>query len=598
VSLYDAARIEKTAYFRIAPLRQGRGSRRPHVIGFDTEAIGGQPVMLQLSEAGGVEAAEIVTLPDQPYACLNALMRWVTDHCTSRAEEHLVVGFNLMYEWTQLFGDLPPEVTASTEFMVDWFGDDGAVWRLDVWNHKRHAMTLLNRTSHVRVRVLDAAAFYPGSLDSVAKMVGVERKDPIDKTYLASLTRADLSDPVFRHYAAQDAVVTRLIGERIVAMHEEYDVATCMTAPQFASRVFRRHFLGEELALPGPELEQAGLFSYHGGKNGFYLRRPERLQAWNLDIVSAYPEAMRALPALEGSHWERTTTYRPGAHALWLARFTHHPCRFVGALTHGGQRLARGGSEVWLTGYELDAMRERDEARGLTVTDGWVMEGETNDGGMVSFVDRFFAEKQTAVGPQRATAKLLLNSLYGKYFQKQPVGDVGQLIADIDPDTADVRVWESVTNADSPYDYRAGGLYHPPVASLITGFVRARVHRLEHKYAAVATSTDGLFARQPPWTADVGTGLGKLTAEHGTLDIWRERLYEFMPEGPVARRKVALHGFRGSADDLREIPLTPGVYQYTGRHAVTLREAQQVLRGERYRAGQFATLAFTLDLTA
>jgi hypothetical protein len=81
------------------------------------------------------------------------------------------------------------------------------------------------------------------------------------------------------------------------------------------------------------------------------------------------------------------------------------------------------------------------------------------------------------------------------------------------------------------------------------------------------------------------------------LHIWRERLYEFLPPGPVERHKVALHGFRGSVEDLRTIPLTPGVYDYTARHAVTLRESQRLLRGDHYRAGQFATLDFKLDLT-
>jgi hypothetical protein len=593
VSLYDASRVEKPPYFRLAPLRQGRGGRTVHVVGFDTEAIGGEPVLLQLSEGGGWADATLIELPLRPRACLDAFMTWVTEHCASRQQEHIVVGFNLMYEWTQLFGDLPREVAVAHEFRLRWQGD-GEVWQLDVWNHKRHAMTLLGETSHVRVRVLDVAAFFPGSLRAVAKMLGIEDKADMDKETLAGLTRADLHDPTFRRYAAQDAVTTRQAGERVVAMHEEFDLQTCMTAPQFASRVFRRHFLGAEVPLAHPELEQAGLLSYHGGKNGFYLHRPTRVAAWNLDIVSAYPEAMRALPALETGHWERHDQYRPGLHALWLVRGLHHPCRFSGAQTHGGHHLPRGAQELWLTGYELDAMAERGEWTSLHTLDGWVLEGDTGGGGLAAYVDRFFAEKRNATGVQRVTAKLLLNALYGKFFQKVPVGTVDTIVGEIEGDN--LALWEPTTNPDQPYDYRAGGLYHPPVASLITGYVRARVHRLEHRYAAMATSTDGLFARSAPWVADVGTGLGQLTAEHGVLDIWRERLYEFQPPGPVTP-KFALHGFRGSLDDLKQIPLTPGIYQYTGRHAVTLREAQQTLRGERYRAGQFAALSFQLDLT-
>jgi hypothetical protein len=599
VSLYDAARIEKTKHFTISPLKQGRGPRQAHVVGFDTEAIRGQPVMLQISEAGGADAAEVIVLADRPNACLDALMTWITEHCQARNQEHIVVGFNLMYEWTQLFGDLPPEVTGDPEFNLLWAGEQGHQWHMNVWNHKRHALTMVDETSQRRVRMIDAAAFFPGGLKAVAKMVGVEDKDEIDKERFTTLTRADLSDPVFRHYAAQDAVVTRLIGERIVEMHEEFDLPTCMTAPQFASRVFRRHFLGSTLALAEPALEQAGLLSYHGGKNGFYLHRPTELKAWNLDIVSAYPQAMRALPALETGWWHQTSTYQPGAHALWHVRMRHHPCRFIGALTHGGQHLPSGWQTLWLTGYELDAMVEREEARQWTVLDGWVLEGDNEGGGLTAYVDRFFEMKRNATGASRLTAKLLLNSLYGKFFQKQPLGNVdNSLTCSMDSLTGDIQWWTPRHNEGQDYDYRAGGLYHPPIASLITGYVRGRVHRLEHAYAAVATSTDGLFARNPPWVGDLGDGLGKLTAEHGTLSIWRERLYDFSPLGPIDKHKVALHGFRGNPDALREIPLRPGVYTYDARHAVTLRESQQVLRGERYRPGAFAALSFTLDLTA
>jgi hypothetical protein len=437
VSNYDATRIEKPPYFRLAPLLQGRGDRPPHVVGFDTEASNGQPILMQFSEGGGPSAADLIEVPDRQYAGLDTFMHWVSDHCQSRKAEHVVVGFNLMYEWTQLFGDLPPELMGAKEFTVTWESAENKRWRLSVWNHKRHAMTLLSEESHVRVRVLDAHAYFPGSLRDVAKMVGVETKDDIDKEYLANLTRADLSDPVFRHYAAQDAVVTQLVGERIIEMHETYDLTTSMTAPQFASKVFRRSFLEAEVRLPEPPLEQAGLFSYHGGKNGFYLRKPTRTKAWNYDIVSAYPEAMRALPALEGSRFAQEDRYQAGAHALWLARFYHHPCTFVGAQDHGGHHLRPGMVEVWLTGYELDAMLDHDEAAGLEVLDGWVMYGEHEGGGLVRFVDTFFAKKQVDKGVERATDKLLLNSLYGKFFQKMPIGDVGNLEGVIDETTGE-----------------------------------------------------------------------------------------------------------------------------------------------------------------
>ncbi len=604
MSTYTAGRIEKPGYLHLAPLHQGRGTRPVQVIGFDTEAIGGRPVLLQFSEGGEWADADLRELQPEESA-LPKFVAWVDAHCQRRNTEYLIFGFNLSYEWTQLFGDLPPELMTENEFELTLEETEGRGqhWLLRVMNFRRYNMTMTAEETHVRVTVLDAHAFYPGRLADVAKLVGVEDKDEMDKEVLANLTRANLADPVFRKYAAQDAVTTRLIGERIVAMHETFDVRTCISAPHLAARVFRRQFLLSEVPLPGGELEQAGLWSYHGGKNGYYHRGPLATDAWNLDIVSAYPEAMRALPALEDSEWVRTTEHQGEEHALWQIRLDHKRCRYGGLFDHDGRRLTRGRHEVWVTGYELDAMLEYGEATRLDILDGWVMTGSNGEGaGLVRYVDRFFDEKRTSTGVTRVTAKLMLNSLYGKFFQKVPIGDVEVAEGSIS-EAGGTRIWKAQTVPEQEYDFRAGGLYHPPIASLITGFVRAKVHRLEHQHEAIATSTDGLFARHGPNPTLIGEGLGMLTAEHGHLDIWRERLYRFdeIPSGPVLKKdwkqKVALHGFRAGPDVLQQIPLEPGSYSYKASHAVTLRESQRMLSGARYRPGEFALLDFTLDLT-
>lgn len=594
VSNYLADRIDKPKYLRLTPLRQGRSSRPVVVVGWDTEASKGKPILFQFSTGGEWQDATLIDIPDRENAGVAEFVRWVDRNCRTRRTEYLIFGFNLQYEWTQLFGDLPSEISTLQEFSVVVEVDDCQRWKLNVMNFRRHAMIMTGEQTHVRVRVLDAGSFYPGSLASVAKMVGVEDKEDMDKAFLSNLTRATASDPAFRRYAAQDAVTTRLVGERVVAMHEEFDVTTCISAPQLASKVYRRQFLRAEILLPDKELEQAGLLSYHGGKNGYYHKGPLRTEAWNLDIVSAYPEAMRILPAVEGGRWNNTTKYREGVHGLWQVRLDHKPCRYGGLFDHDGRRLGRGTSEVWATSYELDVMLAYGEARRFDILAGFVLEPGEGES-LVTYVDRFFAEKRTTAGPARATAKLMLNSLYGKFFQKQPVGTVKGFEGEMDED-GNVRIWQVETDPNQQFDYRAGGLYHPPIASLITGFVRAKIHDLEHRQNAIATSTDGLFATKAPDPTLVGDGLGMLTADHGHLDIWRERLYQFgeVPSGPV--NKFALHGFRGKLRDLQEIPLEPGTYRYNASHPVTLREAQTTLRGVKYRPGEFAMLDFVLDL--
>ena len=593
MSLYDARRIDKPRYLKLGPLNTGRYDRAVHVMAFDTEAIGGRPVLLQVSAGGGWADAELFDLDDRPHACLRALMRWITRTCTSRKTEYLLFGMNLAYEWTQLFGDIPDRaILGAREFDLTVELDEQR-WHLDVTNFRRHYMTILRDDRHVRIKVLDVGSFYPGGLAAIAKMVGVEDKDEISKDFLANLTPERVRDPLFRKYAAQDAVTTRLAGERVLEMHETFDVQTCWTAPQLASRVFRRHFLDAVIPLPGEELEQAGLLSYHGGKNGYYHSGPVEADAWSLDIVSAYPQAMRALPTIEAGEWVSTRQYRPGLDALWLVRTDNKRCRYGGLFGHDGRRLPRGEHTVWTTSYELDMALAHDETNHYEVLDGFVLNAPSGEGSALTrFVDRFFAQKRTSTGSERATAKLMLNSLYGKFFQKVPVGDVEDVVAVMGP-TGSLDIVTPQTDLTLPYDYTAGGLYHPPIASLITGFVRARVHGLEHEYRAHATSTDGLFAEREPPRQEIGDQLGMLTADHGRLRIWRERLYAFgQPSGPV--EKYALHGWRAGIRELQEIPLESGVYAYQARHPMSLRES--TLREGRYRPGEFALLDFKLTL--
>jgi DNA polymerase family B len=604
VSRYEAHRIEKPRHFRIAPSTRGRGPRRLQVIGFDSEAENGRAFCLQFSVEGGPEAVHLLTVPERRHGALATLMRFVSTQCTSRSVEYVMFGWNLMYEWTQLFPDFDRAVVALSEFAVEAqltdAGQDAGTWTVTVFNDRRYAARFYHHETQRRVVLLDGMAFFKTGLAKAGKALGAGEKVDLDEDRKRRFNRADLDDPEFRRYACTDAWLTRVIGERIMDMHVEFDVPTCLTAPHFASQVFKRHFLTAEIPLPDPHVEQAGLAAYHGGKNGFYLPGPRRLpRVWAYDITSAYPEAMRQLPDPTRAPWRLTWGYRPGLHGLWRVAMDYAGCPYPGALTHDDRKLTPGRYEgLWVTSYELDAILARGEATLTGRTHGYHMRGPAG-GPLVAFVDRFFAQKAAAgEGPVREQAKLFLNSLYGKFFQKVELGVVGYV---------EWGTGELVETApDQPFDYRAGGLYHPPIAALITGYVRGRIHALEHKYESVMTSTDGFFGLRPPDPADMGPHLGGLTAQEGSLDIWRERLYVFDPAGGAAhcpgkpckehRPKAALHGFRGDLAALRAVPLAPGDHDYPGTVTVSLRTARNRVAGRAVRAGQFVDTTFTLHL--
>jgi hypothetical protein len=601
---YSAARILKPVYFAISRLRQGRGRRAVSVIGFDSEqdtkAV--EPMLFQFSKDGDESDVELVEIPHDGDP-LALFMSYVHRTCTNKHTEYVILGWNMQYEFTQLFGGLPSEITSEPEFVLDYTlnepGSESTSYTIRVANDKRYFVKIRNENTHRTITFADGMAFYVTSLDKAAAMLGLGRKL---KVLTKRFTRADLTSSTFLAYARQDAYLTRMIGENILELHDKYDVTTCLTAPQFASKVFRHHFLSGTVPPPDPDMEQAGLFAYHGGKNGFYLGGPASLaNVYAYDITSAYPEAMRQLPDVEKSEWHWTLGYEPGVAALWNIRAQYKSCRWRGLMEHGNRWHKTGEIAGWTTSYELDTALALGEIE-LLDAEGWVMRGEPG-GALVEYVDTFFDMKRKAKGALREAAKLFLNSLYGKFFQKVPLGVVGSYALD---DDGEYKLDSYVlTDPSQQFDWQAGGLYHPPIAALITGFVRAKIHRLEHKYDAIMTSTDGFFALRPPDPDDIGTDLGKLTVERGHLMIWRERLYYFVPSrldaianGGKHKVKFALHGFRGKLRDLRRLPLSPGRYEYRANAMITNKLARNAYHGERYRPGAFVDLPFTLDLSA
>jgi hypothetical protein len=603
VSAYDVKRIEKPPYFGIRPLRQGRSKRIPFVVGFDSEADASKPFLFQFSEQGTTEdECYVVSVADREHAGLRAFMDYVVNRLMprhfARTHEIIIYGFNLAYEWTQIFHDLTachdlPEFVLPLTYA-------GMDFEITVYNDKRVFAKIEHPSTKLTIRVLDAQMTYKTSLDNAAKMLGLGEKYATDHEPCGLLGRWHESgherefidrsladDPEFLTYARRDAYITRLVGEQIIGMHEAYDIRQTISAPHFASSVFKRQYLSAEVALPETALEQLGLWSYHGGKNGYYLPGPARIDdCYQVDITSAYPEAMRQLPNIETADWREVHRYKEGRHAVYQATLQYTRCQYRGMMTFDGAWPDSGYIEdVAITSYELDEMVRRGEVRVITCR-GWEMVGEPG-GPLAAFVDTFFSQKATATGAAREAAKLLLNSLYGKFFQKVALGTVGYY----DFDTG-VMVEH---NPEGAFDYKAGGLYHPPIASLITGFVRAKIHGMEHRFESIMTSTDGMFCHVAPDPGEIGKALGQLTVERGDLAIYRERLYIFRsPDLP--KPKVAYHGFWGSLTDLETIPLAHGTYGYQSRHMVTLKESLHRFAGIQYPPGSFIEVDRSITL--
>jgi hypothetical protein len=127
-------------------------------------------------------------------------------------------------------------------------------------------------------------------------------------------------------------------------------------------------------------------------------------------------------------------------------------------------------------------------------------------------------------------------------------------------------------------------MFSPVIATLITGFVRAYLHRMEHQYKAIHSSTDSIKSMEKIDQASLPSGLGGLNVEvHGDCVILRNKLYLHYKgwndaEDPVfigppnPPKKYALHGFWGTSFNLLELVDKRGGTYYVD-HLYRMKEA-------------------------
>jgi hypothetical protein len=530
----------------------------------DCESVGGHPLTIQLTD--NADDAELIWVDRE--TILPTFLKWIRPrlrhHCVNVCFFH-ALGYDLT---CLLYNHLDKLSASSVSFELH-----GVKW--EVLSGKVYYAKLRYKDGTV-LHIIDSFRFYTKSLAAIGKDLKTKNQKG-EKPAGLGKKKFTPADAGFIEYAKCDARLGFEVGEHIIAMHREFDVPLSISAPQFAMRVFTKYYMreGEEIDLPGAAIRKGALSSYHGGKNGFYVKPGLYRNVTELDISSAYPHAMKCMPQFIRGYFKTTAQYEAGLHGIYRISGTAKDCRYAIFQTHEGKPIHGGKVEkLWVTSYELEeALRAGEFDIESCLGKVWIPDPGYERNPLSDYVDTFYEKKEASHkgDPRYLTYKLLMNSLYGKFIQNVEVEENGKVDAEhiIEADGRRTKV---------PKKYKAGGLFSPVIATLITGFVRAYLHRLEHDYQAIHSSTDSIKTLAHVEVDSLPRGLGGLNVEvSGDCILLRNKLYlhydgEMMQGHPP--KKYALHGFWGGVDDLLAIVAGRQTH-YHVEHLYKMKEAQK-----------------------
>lgn len=540
--------------------------KRYRLFGADTETVKGEPYTFQVSSDGVHADIEFVDRDN------------VLDKFLSYIEPKLLEGqvnvmyfHNLSFDLWVLLKKYQYLSVGRTRFEMDYHGVDFKF--------------IISKVHFGRIKfpgnkcltIIDSYAFFvnigKASLGALAEKLELPHKKQ-ERLPNIGEKKYKPGTEVYRkfvEYAKADAVVEWHLGNWIVNQYKKYNTRVCVSSPQFSMRVFRHYFMkkGDNIAFPPPNVVRGAVLSYHGGKNGFYCDGVTVVKdCREVDVVSMYPYAMREMPNFLTGEYRRVEKFTEGYEGVYCVSGKIKNCKYPVLFSHDFKPLRDRCSRVWVTSYELrEALKHGEIVLRKIYGYIWVPDGKAEHDPFTEFVDYFFRLKDTAKNnAERTLAKLILNSLYGKMIQTIPEEKEGEgFKADMvyNPERG-IFLENKIDNI-----FLAGGMFNPFIATLITGFARAYLHRLEHKYKALHSSTDSVKTVLP---VKENPKLGGIKLEcRGKCILFRNKLYlHYDQKGEL--KKYALHGFSGRADELSKM-FAGKRYNYSVKHMFKVREA-------------------------
>lgn len=315
-------------------------------------------------------------------------------------------------------------------------------------------------------------------------------------------------------YNEQDC---RCLYEVLVSFFEQTGI-TSETFATHALRVFRKDFLKEKIWKPHEEVSNFIRNSYHGGHVEVFKRRGLSLNAY--DVNSMYPFVMLdKMPTIYIGESRKRIDHKYG----FVQAVLKVPEVYIPPLPVRMEKLFFPVGT--LTGTWTTEELNEAENRGVQILK--IHKGVYFDCQEIfkDYVNKLYALKKKSTEPTRTIAKLLLNSLYGKFGQ-QPVKRIYVTEESAPDGSYPILTPDGIPSGFAYYERASHSAYLlPHLASAVTSKARlVLLNRLNSN--SFYCDTDSIFTSDTD--AFIGSDLGDWSlVGTGDCEFIQPKLYKF-----------------------------------------------------------------------
>ncbi len=364
-------------------------------------------------------------------------------------------------------------------------------------------ISLTVHDSKHRWRFVDSYRLLPKSLATLTNDFDVKHK---------KLVGLDFTD---RKYNEHDC---RGLWEVLEIFFDSFAICS-ETIAAHAMRVYRTHFMKREIWQPHREIENFVRQAYAGGRCEIY--RYDEAELNNYDVNSLFPCAMLEPVPVEYLFQSRELPGNSSRIGFYRATIDYPDC-YLPVLPWHDEKLyfPVGKFEGTYTNMELE--RAMVDGAKVEISEGRVFAASPimSDYALSLFEMKKQAE-QDGLSGKRYIAKILMNSLYGKWGQRRE-----QRCYFVDDGR--IGVWP-LANGIAYYEMESHAAHiNPHIAATITARARLMQHALLCKARNWYTDTDSLFTDA---NYETGDSMGALHYEgSGKFQAYRLKEYRFNGE--------------------------------------------------------------------